>query len=457
MNILKPKELTEAEETTLALLESQFKLIGRDLTESEDRIGREGSLSEKIRLAAELTREITAAEFRKQTAEAFEKLVISRLSGSLFFYGSSEYKEDHSADLEKKIEIIINIYENDSRIWRSVADHFPAGVFILDSHNRIKYSNSILAVMTGRDSAENLSGRSAGEIFWPNDPVACPVCRIIEQFRSEGNRSGIEETEIRDFSGRLIPVFLFIVPIRSESGEIIYRFGILQSRLEEFERRSVYLRRQLEPVIEKLESIAEKDISSHLNLSRTSEVLSLEEPVNRIVENLRSITGSVAEAADAAVKTSETFSRDIHKLQEWHTQTFEFRQNALAKNAANLISSLGKIEQMINLIQNIADQTNLLSLNASIVANKAGAQGKGFSVVASEVRSLASKSYEASSEITMIIDEIRRNTEEMNSHTAASAGESHNLEKNLTDMVRSLDGLESSIEKLKTRIGEFRR
>jgi len=163
---------------------------------------------------------------------------------------------------------------------------------------------------------------------------------------------------------------------------------------------------------------------------------------------------SINSLASTIQESSNLNKHESEKGNELLTQTYtqinvankKMEDATLKMNS--LLQKSSEIENIITIIDNITEQTNLLSLNASIEAARAGESGKGFSVVAEEIRKLAEKSASSTKEIDRIIKEILAETNETSLFISDSSNE-------IQTGMHQLSDSKIAFEKIATNAGDI--
>lgn len=164
--------------------------------------------------------------------------------------------------------------------------------------------------------------------------------------------------------------------------------------------------------------------------------------------------------AEVSVHVQETASQadDADKLAQSGLQIAKETRNAIvhlqqsvdqiSNSVQDLATQTGSIAKAAQIIEQIADQTNLLALNAAIEAARAGEQGRGFAVVADEVRQLAARTTESTKDIHGIITELTKKAESAVSVAEAGQRDAEQGVLKVADAEKMLDGISQAINSI---------
>ncbi|HDX8429577.1 methyl-accepting chemotaxis protein [Aeromonas veronii] len=155
-------------------------------------------------------------------------------------------------------------------------------------------------------------------------------------------------------------------------------------------------------------------IDTHLQQQRAhSEQLAT--AITELSHSIRDVAHSAHEASNLVIEVQQVSDEGLQALATTRSAVNQLHQELDANHAvlAQLTSDSQKISGILEVISQIADQTNLLALNAAIEAARAGEQGRGFAVVADEVRALAQKTRASTSEIHEMIQALQQTTQQL--------------------------------------------
>lgn len=180
---------------------------------------------------------------------------------------------------------------------------------------------------------------------------------------------------------------------------------------------------------------------------QTLETKQIVTSITQMTDAIQSISQNAVTAAEAARSAQESAKNSSELSQTTQRNMLHLGQEV--EQASNAIKGLAaesnNIGSVLDVIRGIAEQTNLLALNAAIEAARAGEQGRGFAVVADEVRSLASRTQESTAEIHRMIEKLQGGSRQTVDAMSASQAL---MSKCLNDVVLSNDALQKVVESM---------
>lgn len=300
----------------------------------------------------------------------------------------------------------------------TVLENIPSPVLVLNKDLKAAYLNAVAREVAGED----YKGKTCFELFALEDheTSAC----ALKQAVNSGQRASAET--VAHPHGRNMDISYTVIPMYDKQGALASVLQLITdlTQIKDTQRKIQNVAAEAAEISNRVAASSEELSAQVEQVSRGAEVQ--RERVESTASAMSEMNSTVLEVARNAGQASEQSEGTKHKAEEGAGLVSQVvaainEVNAVAQKMQSNMGVLGKqaeaIGSVMNVISDIADQTNLLALNAAIEAARAGEAGRGFAVVADEVRKLAEKTMSATQEVGRNIEGIqtstRTNIEEM--------------------------------------------
>ena len=325
------------------------------------------------------------------------------------------------APLFASLEDLRQAFKNDREYKDGILRGLPMPYLLVDTNERALSTNrACLNMLEIDDSIESCLGKTLAHLFY-NDPTRKTA---VGKSMATGECFKNLEVTIGGHKGGKVNVLANVFPIYNAEGACIGGMCVYvdmtalneaQRQITEKNQRMAEVAQALEETMDELAqivvaltgSIRQSDKNAAIAAGQLKEAASSMGHMNARVQEVAGNADKAAEASghtmSKATTGAEVVQNALHGIENVHRVTLELRTDM-----ATLESHARAITEIMNVISDIADQTNLLALNAAIEAARAGEAGRGFAVVADEVRKLAEKTMASTTDVGRAIEAIQQ-------------------------------------------------
>ncbi len=198
----------------------------------------------------------------------------------------------------------------------------------------------------------------------------------------------------------IVTLLLYFVQYQLSRNELLKSMDkLIDNELREFQKISVKVLQLSEKQRQLTNKYTEK-LNQVVQITRLFKSGSI-----KTKEKTQNISSKIQETYDFSNRETKALNDNINAM-----QALKHKVQVIAELIIELTDYIKQIGATVNIVENISEQTNMLALNAAVEAARAGEYGKGFSVVAGEIRKLADESKQATNKITTLVSEIEQTT-----------------------------------------------
>jgi methyl-accepting chemotaxis protein len=249
---------------------------------------------------------------------------------------------------------------------------------------------------------------------------------------------------------------------RDETGQMIHAVGAVVGKLTGVIDRVIPVAVRIDDSIGVLKTAVDRTVAgTEKQADRAGQISAAAEEMTQTVSDLARTSSSSASLSREAMQTAltgrqyaEQASTGVGKVNE--------AAGILVERIEQMNRSAKEISEVVGLIRGIAEQTNLIALNASIEASRAGHAGSRFSVIAEEVRKLARNAGDATGDVSRIVQslqgdmsEIRQSVAAVNENLGSASGAIHSADSTLDRIVGNFKDVDHNISQIASAIEEL--
>ena len=271
--------------------------------------------------------------------------------------------------------------------------------------------------------------------FWASGFIAAPIIGMKKAMAKIASGDG-------DLTQRLR------VTTRDEIGELATQFNLFTEKLQKLMGQTALHTDSVSEAAAHLQAVSHR-ANSELQQERT-QVTAVSDAVKQMATTVEEISVNASQSSKAAVEADKQVKVGVKEAKDAKDEIYHLA--ASIQQGVAVVDGLSQesdnIGAVIDVINSIAEQTNLLALNAAIEAARAGEQGRGFAVVADEVRSLASRTQDSTDDIRKMVETLQTMATQTKTVMAEGATRSNESVAKTENVLQFLTSVEKSIDEV---------